>query len=90
MLLATFNIVRWNLPSLRSFTIVVLSCLNHVIAYSQVADQELKAGNSVVVDNTNPAASTRADYIKLAKKYGKAQLKIPIGMHYSVKLNDKK
>ena len=61
---------------------ITVSYMNHVLAFSQVADKELKAGNSVVVDNTNPAASTRADYIKLAKKYGKAQLKIPIYMHY--------
>ena len=36
----------------------------------QVANEELKEGRSVVVDNTNPATSTRADYIKIAKRYG--------------------
>ncbi len=39
----------------------------------QVAEAELSAGRSVVVDNTNPGAATRADYIKMAKKHGRAR-----------------
>ncbi|XP_077981308.1 bifunctional polynucleotide phosphatase/kinase-like [Glandiceps talaboti] len=32
--------------------------------------EALKAGKSVVIDNTNPAKHTRYEYIKLAQKYG--------------------
>lgn len=35
----------------------------------QAAEKALEEGKSVVVDNTNPSADARADYIALAKKY---------------------
>ena len=34
----------------------------------KVCEEELKAGKSVVIDNTNPSKKDRAKYIDLAKK----------------------
>lgn len=39
------------------------------------AETALKAGKSVVVDNTNPTKKSRADFISLAKKYKAKQLR---------------
>ncbi len=41
------------------------------VLYFKAAEEALKMGKHVVVDNTNPTASTRSDYIKLAKKASK-------------------
>lgn len=35
-----------------------------------MAAQELNSGKSVIVDNTNPEASTRSEYISVAKSLG--------------------
>jgi bifunctional polynucleotide phosphatase/kinase len=35
----------------------------------KVAEEEIKKGNSVVIDNTNPSAADRKIYIDLAIKY---------------------
>lgn len=36
----------------------------------KVAEEEIKKGNSVVIDNTNPKKEDRKYFIDLAKKYG--------------------
>ena len=36
--------------------------------FVQAAQESLKAGKSVVIDNTSPSAVARSDYIKLAQK----------------------
>lgn len=34
----------------------------------KVAQEAVDAGKSVVIDNTSPEASTRAEYVRMAKK----------------------
>ena len=36
----------------------------------KVAEEAMAKGENVVIDNTNPAAKDRKDFIDLAKKYG--------------------
>lgn len=36
----------------------------------KAAEEALKKGENVVIDNTNPTKNDRKDYIDLAKKYG--------------------
>lgn len=36
----------------------------------KVAEEEIKKGNSIIIDNTNPKADDRKYFIDLAKKYG--------------------
>jgi len=37
----------------------------------KVAEEALKEGKSVVIDNTNPTSAARKEYLALAKKYSK-------------------
>jgi bifunctional polynucleotide phosphatase/kinase len=37
----------------------------------EAAERAIKEKKSVVIDNTNPTADARADFIALAKKHGK-------------------
>ena len=37
----------------------------------KVAEEAMVKGENVVIDNTNPAAKDRKDYIDLANKYGR-------------------
>lgn len=37
----------------------------------KVAEEAMKEGKSLVIDNTNPTKAARKDYLELAKKYGK-------------------
>jgi len=39
----------------------------------KVAEEALKDGKSVVIDNTNPTAAARKDYLALAKQYSKLE-----------------
>ena len=43
----------------------------------KVAADSLKAGESIIIDNTNPAKGDRKPYIELAKKY-----KVPVRCFY--------
>ena len=50
---------------------VYCTCSNPLLTLSPVkmAAAALSAGKSVVIDNTNPSASKRAEWIALAKKH---------------------
>lgn len=42
----------------------------------QAAANAIKSGQSVVIDNTNPSAKARQDFIGIAKKKGKNNYRI--------------
>ena len=50
------------------------------------ANEALKAGHSVVIDNTNPAKYIRYEYIRIAEKYGEWFLCLFSVDMYTVKL----
>src|SRR4051794_40275596 len=53
-----------------------------MIEWSAVCSQALASGKSVVVDNTNPASATRAEYLELVKDRGEpARLVLLVTAH---------
>jgi hypothetical protein len=46
-------------------------CDQTYVIFPKVAKESLKTGKSIVVDNTNPSVSGRADFIAAAKAAGK-------------------
>lgn len=58
---------KQNFPN---YTIISLDQLHHDRRKEQeLIEEELKKGNSIVIDDTNATEKIRAEHIKLAKKY---------------------
>ena len=48
----------------------IVTINNFMLLWLQAATEALKAGNSVVADNTNPTQAARKEFIDCAKKSG--------------------